>query len=325
LNNKSKNQISRPGGFFSKSGSCYNPLFFDQIQIDIQRYQPILAVFCTENDPVTGTHFHSDFLPNQMSTLGYKLLTRDKYIDDDGSNALRMSIFILSGAQSITSVELSKGIIFNDNKFECSRTYLGAPRALVLYVQTLFGRFGFVGVQVPREVKNEDRTICESSLVNKFISGKNLDSYFIMGDFANEYIIQKKDLNINNIDTLRREGLKQGLEENLVSLPQGGTSGLGNKKFLVPTYSPAYSDKFVGSDNADIKTFEDLENYPYDQIELGYHDRIFHKTLQGYPIVDIDYKAIVGSPMLSSDNNKPVRDRNHLGVLGIYSFQGQSY
>ena len=319
LENKSKVEISRPGGWFNKSGSCYNPLFFDQIQVQIEQFNPVLAVFLTENDPVTGSHFHSNFLPDKMKSLGYKLLERDKYVDSDETNSLRMSIFVKLGAMSITGVELSKGLIFNDNKFECSRTYLGAPKALVLYVSTLFGKFAFIGVQVPRGYN--DRTICQTALEDKFIKNKNLDTVFLMGDFANEYVVEKKDITFDTMDKLRRQSVVSGYREDLVSSPKNPGKG----QFLVPTYSPAYESKFVDSSNGSVDTFEDLKAYPYDKVEIGYHDRIFHKTLQGYPVIPIDYMAIVGSPMLHNDINSTERTMNHLGVLGLYSFQGTSY
>lgn len=319
LENKSKSEITRPGGWFNKAGSCYNPLFFDQIQVQIQQYTPVLAVFLTENDPVTGSHFHSNFLPDKMKTLGYNLLERDKYVDQDATNSLRMSIFVRIDAISVSSVELSKGLIFNDNKFECSRTYLGAPKALVLYVSTLFGKFAFIGVQVPRGYN--DRTICESALTAKFISGKNLDSVFLMGDFANEYIVEKKDVNYTTMDRFRQQSIVSGFKEDLVEVPQQGTPG-EKEKPLIPSYSPAYEE--VDNGGA-FNVFADLAQYPYDKIEIGYHDRIFHKTLQGYPVVPLDYMTIVGSPMLHNDSNNPERTMNHLGVLGVYSFAGQSY
>jgi len=324
LENRSKVEISRPGGWFSKSGSCFNPLFFDQIQIQIEDFAPILAVFLTENDPVTGSHFHSNFLPDKMKSLGYKLLERDKYVDQDETNSLRMSIFVRLGAMSVTSVELSKGLIFNDNKLECSRSYLGAPKAIVLYVSTLFGKFAFIGIQVPRGYN--DRTICEAALYSKFINNKNLDTIFLMGDFANEFIINKSDLNDETVENLRTKTIPSGYVENVVNLPpKNSRRPSPRSNFLVPTYSPAYESKFIDDADGAIKTYDDLKQYPYDKIEIGYHDRIFHKTLQGYPVIPVDYMAIIGSPMLHTENNAPERTSNHLGVLGIYSFQGASY
>ena len=332
LENNSKTEISRPGGWFSKSGSCYNPLFFDQIQVQIQQFNPVLATFLTENDPVTGSHFHSNFLPDKMTSLGYNLLERDKYVDQDQTNSLRMSIFVRKGAMSITGVELNKGLIFNDNKFECNRTYLGAPKAIVLYVSTSFGKFAFIGVQVPRGYN--DRTICMTALNNKFVNNKNLDTIFLMGDFANEYIIEKKDVTYATVDKLRQQSIVSGYREDLVNLPQNQEPvgeppstppQLAKSKFLVPTYSPAYENKFIDRDDGGINTYNDLLQYPYDKIEIGYHDRIFHKTIQGYPVIPVAYMAIAGSPMLHSDSNNPERTSNHLGVLGLYSFAGQSY
>jgi hypothetical protein len=200
---------------------------------------------------------------------------------------------------------------------------LGAPKALALYVSTLFGKFAFIGIQVPRGYN--DRTICESALTSKFVNNKNLDTIFVMGDFANEYIVEKKDITYANLDKIRQQTILPGYKEDLVNTPQKVSGSKEPSKFLVPTYSPAYENKYVDSSNGAISTFDDLSTYPYDKIEIGYHDRIFHKTLQGYPVIPVDYVAIVGSPMLNNDGSNPERTMNHLGVLGIYSFQGQSY
>lgn len=333
LQNKTKGQISRSGGLFSKGGICYNPLFFDEIQVEIQTYKPVLAVFLTENDPINGSHFHSNFLPDNMNDLGYKLLTRDKYVDNDNTNALRMSIFVLNGSPSVSSVELSKGYIFNDNKLECNRTYLGAPKSLVLYVNTSFGNFAFIGIQVPRNY--DDRTICLTSIDSKFVANKNLDGVFLLGDFANEFIVDKNGLESNKVNDLRQKSIIPNYQETLTSLnnnnngdgaPPTTPPQLADKRFLVPTYSPAYSADFLDDlENDDLNTYYDLMQYPADKIQIGYHDRIFHRTIRGYPIQPLLYRAILGDPMLSNDQGDLERTRNHLGVLGVYSLAGQTY
>lgn len=325
LNAKSENEVFKSGGLFSKPSSCFNPLFFDSIATEIQKFQPRIVAIATENDLVTGTYFHSDFLPSQMKNYGYQLTARDKYIDDDQTNALRMSIYTLIGDNMIKSVQLSKGLIFNDNKFQCDRIYLGVPKAMVLYLQTTFGSFAFIGVQVSRNYG--DRTICENGMKQKFINGKNIDQIFMMGDFANEYTItNEKLINYDYIDSMRQQDIPAGYEEDLPAVTSNNNNGpptdpfplKNQQQFVVPTYSPAYSNQYVKNMD-DVNTYLELtKSEPKGTTLIGYHDRIFHQTLRGYPIKCLEYRAVVGSPMLSNQNPNVPRNRNHLGVLGVY-------
>lgn len=328
-NNKSSNEIFTQGGVFSKASSCYNPLFFDSVATELEKYQPTLAVFSTENDIVTGTYFHSDFLPVQMKQYGYKLLTRDKYIADDQTNGIRLSIYIPNNENSISSVQLSKGLIFNDNKYQCDKIYLGVPRAMVIYVQTTFGLFAFINVLVSRGYPNNDRTICMSGMMKKFVEGKNIDQLFICGDMSNEFKISNaKLIDYDYIDSARQQDIPAGFEEDLplVNNNNGGPPKeafplKNHQKFVVPTYSPSYTNRYVRALDAE-QTYQELSKAdPQGSTLIGYHDRIFHKTIRGYPIHCLLYTAILGDPMLSNPNPNVARQRNHLGILGVYDVE----
>lgn len=348
LEGKATTPIYRAGGLFSKSGTCFNPLFFDAIEEQLRKYTPVLAVFVTENDPVEGTHFHSNFLPDEMKnisqTLSYTLLSRDKYVDDDNTNVLRMSIYVKAGSQNIKSVELSKGLIFNDNKLGCAGTYLGSPKIIALYVETNFGRFAFIGIQVPRGFG--DRSICLASLESKFVTNKNLDSVFLLGDFANDYIVDSQELlKYDEIDNLRISSIVPGYTEDLAQYkgvqnngpqpngPPAQTAPLtNNRSFLVPTFSSAYTDKYVntvdkvgGNNINDFNTYLDLTKADTGKVEIGYHDRIFHKTIRGFQVQALEYLAIEASPMLSHTDPNVQREMNHLGIVGVYQLAGQNY
>lgn len=327
-NNRNPGENFTQGGFLSRSSSCYNPLFFDEIAVEIQKFQPKIIVFTTENEPIEGTYFHSDFLPAQLNILGYKLLTRDKYVaDNDQTNALRMSIYIQKNDNSIQSVELNKGLIFNDNKYQCDKIYLGVPKALVIYLQSTFGSFAFIGVQTP--IKYGDRTICMNGLMQKFINTKNIDHIFLAGDFANQYFLQKNEsLNYDYVDQLRQIDIPTGFEEDLPIInsndsgpPEESFPLKNRQKFVVPTYSPSYTNRYVRAMDAE-QTYQELsKTNSLGSALIGYHDRIFHKTLRGYPIRCLEYKAVLGNPMLSNPNPNVARQRNHLGVLGVYSVE----
>jgi len=324
LKNKTSQKISKSGGVFTKPSDCYNPIFFDSILEEIERYDPAIVVITTENDPVNGSYFHSDFLPIMMKSIepydrtgekNYRLLIRDKYVDDDNTNALRMSIYVKQNNTTIRSVELSKGYIFNDNKDKCEVQYMGTAKGMALYLQTKLGTFAFVGIQIPHKYK--DAGVCIKSMEDKFIEGKNLDSFFLMGDFANDFVINETDKSQNLfdvIDQIRAGGIPAGVTENLQ------VEANGKKKFLVPTYSRSYSDKFVNSSmpNRAAQTYEDAINNSTGELQLGFHDRIFYNHLKGYDMKCVEYRTIVGSPMLMGNNQNVSRTRNHLGVLAVY-------
>lgn len=252
---------------------CFNPLFFDAIHIHILKYQPEIIVISTENEPTSGSFFHSTFLRNMMPKLGYKLITTDSYESpEDQSNELSMSIYGLASDNSISAVELNKGFIFNDNKFVCDKVYNSQPKALVLYLKTFYGTFAFVAVQMSHNYKQQG--LCIKSLEDKFLLNKNLNYAFLMGDFANDIPIDRSDL-----DTFRKE----------TSYGNEGQAG----QSLAPNYSKIYENHTV----------------------IGYHDRIYHETLNGYPIDCLEYLSIIGN----SDKNLSY----HMGTMGIYNFPSQ--
>jgi hypothetical protein len=322
LENKTSHKISKPGGVFTKASSCYNPLFFDSILEQIKKYDPAIVAITTENDPVNGSYFHSKFLPSSMAAVdpnnsnnNYRLLVRDKYVDSDNTNVLRMSIYVRNDNTTIKSVELSKGIIFNDNKTSCGRLYSGEAKGMALYLQTGLGRFAFIGIQIPH--RYEGTEVCIENMEAKFVNGKNLDSFFLMGDFANDFTLNDTDKGQNLfdvIDQIRSGSIPTGVTENLP-----GTTA-GRKKELVPTYSRSYTDKFVNDagTNRAARTFEDTVQNTQGNLEMGYHDRIFYNHIKGFLLNCIEYRAILGSPMLLNSNPNVSRTRNHLGVLGVY-------
>lgn len=259
LNDKSPNIVY--------PNKCYNPLFFDAIHMHILKYQPEIVVISTENEPISGSLFHSSFLPNMMSKLGYKLIVTDSY-ENDQTNELSMSIYGLASDNSISAIELNKGYIFNDNKFVCDKVYISQPKALVLYLKTFYGTFAFIAIQMSHNYKGKG--LCIKSLEDKFLLNKNLNYVFLMGDFANDVPIGRTDL-----DAFRKE------------------TSYGNEGQAGQSLAPNYSKQNVA----------------------GYHDRIYHNTLNGYPIDCLEYLSILAGP------NKDLSD--HMGTMGIYSFPSQ--
>lgn len=213
-------KINKPWYKLKRGESCYNPLFFNIIKEKIIQHNPKIVVISTEDDLESGTYFHSHFLIQNMhygikydkinrnpnpktnpeGNISYRLLIRDKY---DG---LRTSIYVKDTDNTSKVAQLNKGLIFNNNVYDCAKNNGQTPRALALYVSTNFGKFAFINVQVPHEYDRDsnvddandniitsstyNRDICLQSLEDEFIKGKNVDYVFLMGDFSNTYVIK---------------------------------------------------------------------------------------------------------------------------------------
>lgn len=301
LNNKTKDLITKPRGTFSKKTSCFNPLFFESIEKQIKQYNPAIVVLFTEGDLESGTWFHSDFLPDKMKIIKYKLLSRDKYINKQGDYKVfgenvssRMSIFIKDNDHQTKNIELSTKFFFNDNKVSCNKapnSNIKNVEALVLYTQSPLGTIAFIGLQFEELLGYNEK--CINEIENKFINNKNVDYVFIMGDFV-------KNLNIINpspsIDYYSEENLLRANISRKSSKPKGydeiSEDDEEDNKIIYPTFLS--------------------EKSPF----VGYHDRIFHRSLGLKQMECLIYDRISGSPIQINIPN--VARSNHFGILGIY-------
>jgi len=347
LNNGTTDIIQKKGGWFSKPSKCLNPLFFVTIEDYIIKFNPFMVVITTESEPINGSEFHNKFLPSNMGILSYKMLVTDGY-DNKDQNQLMMSIYVKVTDNTSKVIQLNKGIIFDDNKTMCATIY-GQSKAMCLYVNTIYGPFAFVGVQLEHE--SSQRSYCIAKIERKFIEGKKIYYSFYMGDFGNTYQPDKKDLsNYDLIDSLRendrdvfndiggRKYYFEGEQKYPADVPTS-TVGVdliyppkirGDRKFVVPNYSPNYDNAYVNAnisnDNKSIATYQKLFNSPQkNTITIGYHDKIFFDDSRATPnadeIVCIDYSTVVGNPMLM----KGEYNSNHMGVIGVYQISPLKY
>lgn len=333
LNYKTTDKITKSRGYFSKNSACFNPLFFDDIAKQIIKYNPEIAVFFTENDLVSGSWFHSDFLIEQMKQIvdtkgaGYKLLSRDKYSGPDIYNgtreetAIRMSIFIKESDDTTKNVEMKKTFFSNDdNKMYCNakhekqkKSYEENVRALALYTQNKIGKIAFIGIQYNENSVNDNR-ICLEEIENKFLKDKKVDHVFIMGDYANNY--EEEVYNVayppsnDKIDEKRAmEFLVSGPNLNdfrKKSIPKNYNNGNYGKKEELPSNS--FANYYEKHEN-DYRTNYD-STYKKGNL-VGYHDRILNKDL-GDKIQCLEYQVIKGFPIHTQPNSY------HYGVLGVY-------
>ncbi len=339
LNNNTSDIIDKPGGLFSKSSRCLNPSFFITIEDYIIKYNPFMVVITTENEVNSGSLFHNDFLPKNMNRLNYRLLVNDNYESSNDKNRLMMSIYMRNDETRGQVLEFNKGYIFNDNKILCGDS---RSKAMCLYIKTYYGNFAFVGVQMNHNYKQQQS--CIQNIIDKFITGKRRHYTFIMGDFANTYNPTKNDLsNYELINKIREHDsyvfdkssgkYKEGVSD-YVENTENSVIGMnlsyspkveGNKKFVVPSYSPNYKNTFVNNNitNNTMSTYEELANSKLteqNQVTIGYHDKIFYSTgtLKDENNIRelkcLDYSSVLGSPMLM----KGIYNGDHLGTIGVY-------
>ena len=217
---------------------CYNPLFFQTIYENIILYDPMICVFVTEGDPENRTYFHSTFLPENM--LNYRLIANDKFYNPEGT--IRMSIYIKYNDITTRAIELNPGWLFNDNQYECPLiTEYNPPKALGLYLKTVFGNIAFIGVQMTHGFPSKET--CLNRMEDKFIVNKDLDFVFLMGDFANNHVVSKED----------------------------STNFLLMHKLQTSTIPLSYVEGYVSP--------QSYPNYNKNSNTVSWHDRIFYKAI----------------------------------------------
>jgi len=301
LNNKTTNLISAARGTFNKTTPCYNPLFFDDIQKTIIDATPDIVVYFTEGDLEDGTWFHSDFLPTAMTNMkdsgighiNYKLLIRDKYFGQPKNNintVMRMSVFVSDNDDKTLSLELSKGMLFNDNKLTCSNETENV-KAMALYLETVVGIIAFIGLQYAEDTSNDNRVCLTQQLEDKFVDGKGLNHVFIMGDFANN-VGDTVGKSLQDYKNIRKNTLPPQYKECNISSEYRNAEPTYNNRDEIVTY--------LNANNA------------------GFHDRILHKTIgtNTNPIQCHYYEKIKGVPRSRLSPTGFTGD--HFGILGLY-------
>lgn len=309
--------IKRQTFALTKRNPCYNPLFFQSLKKSIIEHDPEIVVISTEGDLESGTYFHSDFLPYNMywnlsynSNIRYRLLVRDKYKGSTG-DTLRMSIYVKSTDTSTKSIELNKGLIFNNNNYECGLTN-NTPFTLVLalYVQTQYGNIAFINVQMPENVyiSPTNRQYCINNIDDKFVENKNVDYVFLMGDFT-----VNKDLDTGDLQEARGN-LQQNTPNKLYNeckLPRQ-YDYINSSDDLENTWENIYGT-LIRTEMANEQSTTRDDFAKYNITAVGYHNRIYYKVNIG-DISDlrcIEYETVRGSPMLKNNHK-------HLGIMGTY-------
>lgn len=111
--------------------NCYNPTFFLTVETAIISEQPDIVVIATENDPNTGTYFHSHFLPSYMNAIKYTLLYRDKYVNNVNKGTTRMSIYTQSHNGIVSNV---KGLGLSARQTSILAIYLTTPLGRIVFI-----------------------------------------------------------------------------------------------------------------------------------------------------------------------------------------------
>lgn len=252
----------------------------------------------SEGDLEKGTFFHSEFLPNQMKLLNYKLLNNDKVNMEN--ETMRMSIYVRNDTD-IELIHMNKSFFSYNEHTECDLTvlrkaqFLNQPvkmipvksktKAIVKYVKTEAGIIAFTAIQIPHDTSINNVNQCLGKIKKELLGSPKISYEFLMGDFAYENL----DFNYKYVALEEyNEGdyINPNYQLNPILPSQRGNYQLNHEKYV--------------KDNNDNP-------------KMTWHDRIYYKTkdLTTHDIECIKYTNVIRFPMLHKRSN-------HLGVLGVY-------
>ena len=270
--------------FFS-SDECYNPLFFDQIENEIVKYQPDVVAISNEGDLKSGTFFHYQYLPAHMKRLNYYLLDNSK-ANDIGINqdSLRLSIYARNDLD-LALTHINKSLFSYNENYSCGSTKNKA-KAIVKYVETAIGIIAFMAVQMPHEYTSVEIDKCLLNMQNKLLN-KKIAYTFILGEFNYSAVSNTDPDSLQNAFRLKLPALIDYEEGN----------------YIYPNYNlkPIMGQNYQLSRNS--------------YHSMTWHDRIYYKTADtvSHDLVCLLYNTLMGFPILHQGN--------HLGVYGVYEFQ----
>lgn len=164
---------------------CLDSLFIGAIKIHLLKYRPNIIVITSDGNQKSTNFFHTHFLPNKMTNLGYKSLIIDSYENlNSTSEELSMSIYTLLTDKSISVIEATKILVSNENKYSHTKILNNQPKGMSFYLKTPDGVFAFITVQM----KNGDKGLCMKSIEEKLIRENFLNYAFLMGKFSGDQI-----------------------------------------------------------------------------------------------------------------------------------------
>lgn len=209
--------ISRP--------KCLAPNFFANISGSITSDGADIVVITTQEESGSGTYFHAEFLPANMSNLGYGLLKRQK-MDRIGhahkfaetgppsGAALRVSIYVKAGEVDKYAAEESvlKKVFVGGTiaEISCGRSRSGAIASYVDH--GTFGRMVFVAAHLPvaiedmrlqemdypeyRSLMDNSNNACLISILSKSVTSltaeKKVAHVFLFGDLGYDIVHPEK-------------------------------------------------------------------------------------------------------------------------------------
>lgn len=195
------------------SNECYNPLFFEDIKNKILEELPNMVVISTQGDLEKGTFFHHEFLPSEMSNLGYELLTKDKVPN------MRLSIYI----------NVHYNLLDLRDNFTCYKKGEDA-KTIVKYVETDVGVVGLISVEIPHTYNIVDQGTCMKAIVSQLVTPE-CSYVIVMGDFS-----------IHEPPAFNAEALKRYYPESRII-----DKAFNEGDYIVPNYQRKTKDKTIVS------------------------------------------------------------------------------
>lgn len=199
--------------FVTRKKDCLVPDFFEPLMAHIRARKADIVVFTTQEEPVSGTYLHSDFLQERMPEVGYVLVGRvvqdgvgevasgrSLGRDQEAEGSLRISVYVRRSLD--TEFTLMQGAAPSPPRAECRAEGSGRVSGMVgLYMtSTTYGRIAFLNVQLPDGNVNfrDSRKRAQAAASNQLCLTSMLDRLVFDLDAANsrpDYVFLIGDLN----------------------------------------------------------------------------------------------------------------------------------
>lgn len=323
-------------GFFSRySGVCTLPDFFPEIADILRQTNPSIFVLGTIREARSKTYLHNEFLPNNMSQLGYSRVSMEEDFDKD---KLSISVYARSSIIGLTS-----GTIQTFAKVGKIRaTHREDNRCLVSYLSIYgYGNIAFLlfsssddsdsifrarnegDPMIRQNVVLDKCTFVNSSIqvLAKQLSSKgvNIDFVFAFGDMGYRTKMQRGNsyLDLPGLVTILegREGaniipslyqdydeLYSSLTSNLLYPLQEGINGKG------PEFPPTCSFRKNRDVNCSVGCYD---IGVYNSMPPSWCNRCLYLNLSARKISCVQYNRITSGKLQASGSK--------LGVYALYS------
>jgi len=261
---------------------------------------PVIDIVCIgfENDPNTGTYFHSNLLPTRMKDIGYKQVYRDTKIggkiDTNGyePGALRLSVYVKNNIKiseiNKKSSNCWKGTGAISSTFKANGEKITIINCLIPFNAESIKLSKLKKDPIIRQDSLNMSNICFNGIIRDMVHKENPNHVIIMGDlnYRIEPLsitadIMSKCPNFNDKECIKEyfkfDELHQQMRKNNIYTYLEGENGEGptfppvcniNNKFIKDSITPSWCNRILYKSNK-------MKCCTYDNFNFG---EVIHKS-----------------------------------------------